>query len=1008
MVTAFGDHHPAMLDCEGLLQAAAAKLGLLPLEVARAGGYYLCGSVPGGCTNDPLQAFVQAWSGRSASGTLRTADEEADEIREVFAMHPHRRASQPDVLLCTNLAVFCWLLRRRGVSSSKMTMPALHVFGMAFLADVPNSWRSDMLADFYAWWSSPGPDVFAACQEVLSLQMWWQMGVKVPFVPLAGISSRVGAAYDPPQEEPSLLVLRSVFWHLPAGQVFAALLERFATSASPHVHLTWLGRYTHTISMRQVGPQESKQWRSFDSMGKHTCALDVPAEISQMKVRDVMGIGLPLMSPERAWLLRLLHDMYRGWGQLHIEYGSERSPHTDAHVSWPHAPFYDPKADPISRLSYWLQLADHFRYPSVVHFASLPEMMEKVIGEDWAKISVQTRAHHRRVMSQSEAMLRTRVMGKVPEMLHVRMMASGEEVVALSAEEFDTLAASTERSVRVLKEHLARVTGCPRFRLRVLHKGSMLQDETRLDLPVSLALVKLSFEEPEMANLEEVGHAASMDDAVTVEAFLQRPQHPDLAIERGLTCLGFAARSGQLKSAKLLLEARADLNKSDEQGVTPLHLASAEGHKKVVRWLLKNRAIVGAGTTQGDTSLHFACDMGQRKIVRILLEARADSQQQESRDGATPLHCACLSGQVKVVELLLSASADVHKQTQRGATPVHWACHHGHVDVARALVWSRADVNHASATGATPLYCACDLGHVEMARFLIQADADIHRDTTNGMTPLFVSSMLGHTEIVRALVKAGADAKKATAGQIPLHIACINGHVDIVRILLNGQIRQPAPAPALALHSDTSLLKALHLSCAFGHVDVVMLLIGTVNVDGLDKHGMALLHHACALGRAEVVRCCLRAGAGVDVQTSGGTTPLQVACVAGSVRIAELLIQHGARTDLPDRLGMTPLLVSCHTRQVELAKLLLDNGAATDRPAMDGVLPLHVASIHGHEELAHLLIHKKADLDASTEDGQTALCIARFHGHWGVVRLLMQAGAVETRQPKRRRRIKGP
>eukprot|EP00439_Symbiodinium_sp_Y106_P050209 s2039_g6.t1 len=217
----------------------------------------------------------------------------------------------PDVLLCTNLAVFCWLLRRRGVSSSKMTMPALHVFGMAFLADVPNSWRSDMLADFYVWWSSPGPDLFAACQEVLSLQMWWQMGVKVPFVPLAGISSRVGAAYDPPQEEPSLLVLRSVFWHLPAGQVFAALLERFATSASPHVQLTWLGRYTHTISMRQVGPQESKQWRSFDSMGQHTCALDVPAEISQMKVRDVMGIGLPLMSPERAWLLGLEVDLSR-------------------------------------------------------------------------------------------------------------------------------------------------------------------------------------------------------------------------------------------------------------------------------------------------------------------------------------------------------------------------------------------------------------------------------------------------------------------------------------------------------------------------------------------------------------------------------------------------------------------------------------------------------------------------------------------------------------------------
>eukprot|EP00438_Fugacium_kawagutii_P003258 Skav222467 [mRNA] locus=scaffold2163:137847:151725:- [translate_table: standard] len=83
-----------------------------------------------------------------------------------------------------------------------------------------------------------------------------------------------------------------------------------------------------------------------------------------------------------------LHDMYRGWGQLHVEYSSAQSPLSEG--DWPHEPFYDPKADPISRLSYWLELAEHFRFPHILHFASLPEMIHLVLHTSWAEVSVQT------------------------------------------------------------------------------------------------------------------------------------------------------------------------------------------------------------------------------------------------------------------------------------------------------------------------------------------------------------------------------------------------------------------------------------------------------------------------------------------------------------------------------------------------------------------------------------------------------------------------------------------
>eukprot|EP00913_Durusdinium_trenchii_P032169 g30122.t1 len=100
-----------------------------------------------------------------------------------------------------------------------------------------------------------------------------------------------------------------------------------------------------------------------------------------------------------------LHDMYRGWGQLHVEYSSERTPRIEKD-DWPHAPFYDPKVDPISRLSYWLPLADHFRYPHVLHFASLPEMLHMVHHTNWADVSVKLRAHNRKVIINSEQFYR--------------------------------------------------------------------------------------------------------------------------------------------------------------------------------------------------------------------------------------------------------------------------------------------------------------------------------------------------------------------------------------------------------------------------------------------------------------------------------------------------------------------------------------------------------------------------------------------------------------------------
>lgn len=64
----------------------------------------------------------------------------------------------------------------------------------------------------------------------------------------------------------------------------------------------------------------------------------------------------------------------------------------------------------------------------------------------------------------------------------------------------------------------------------------------------------------------------------------------DTPDEKGLTGLMWAARYGQLGSARQLLKAGANKNYRGLNGETPLHLAAAYGHHDLVKLLLNHGA----------------------------------------------------------------------------------------------------------------------------------------------------------------------------------------------------------------------------------------------------------------------------------------------------------------------------------------------------------------------------------------------------------------------------------
>jgi ankyrin repeat protein len=159
------------------------------------------------------------------------------------------------------------------------------------------------------------------------------------------------------------------------------------------------------------------------------------------------------------------------------------------------------------------------------------------------------------------------------------------------------------------------------------------------------------------------------------------PPHADPANQQdvphgGNTALLFAARVGDLESARLLVAAGSDLDAADAWGLTSTVLAAHSGFAELLGLLLDAGAdpnLAGAGFS----ALHLAIFRRDEGMVRALLDhgadpnarlanwtptrrASADWSIHPSLVGATPFWLAARLSQPSVMRLLASHGADPH------------------------------------------------------------------------------------------------------------------------------------------------------------------------------------------------------------------------------------------------------------------------------------------------------------------------------------------------------------
>ena len=529
-----------------------------------------------------------------------------------------------------------------------------------------------------------------------------------------------------------------------------------------------------------------------------------------------------------------------------------------------------------------------------------------------------------------------------------------------------------------------------------------------------------------------VADAAMRGDVAEVRSLLEAGEDVNAAQGDGMTALHWAAASGRVELAELLVSAGADLEAGTRLGrYTALHIASREGRPAVVETLLGAGADAGAVTSTGATPLHFAAGAGAPDAVQALLRHGADANAREPEWGQTPLMFAAAAGRTGALRELLRAGADPSAEAFV-------------LDIVARDAWDQHDLRerHARAaprrSGAAPQ--PAERGEPPMpapvtgagqtngaVRETAAAEAPSCSGclanyaslvgTHGGLTALLLAAREGHGSAAAVLVEMGADINQPSAadGTTPILMAMINGHFDLAMELFD-----LGADPGLANNAGaTPLYGALNMHWApkarhpqpvdasqqeWSYLDVMKTLLEA----GVDPDPR--------LRKSLWFTTYNRDLLGVD---RTGATPFWRAAHALDMDAMKLLLEYGADPALPtiktpsrqygaasveaDQSGLEPIPVGgpavypVHAaagvgygqgfagnshRHVQdgwlpaIRFLIEEVGADANARDHNGYTPAHHAAARGDNEVIEYLVERGADVTLVARNGQTTVDMA--------------------------------
>jgi len=291
--------------------------------------------------------------------------------------------------------------------------------------------------------------------------------------------------------------------------------------------------------------------------------------------------------------------------------------------------------------------------------------------------------------------------------------------------------------------------------------------------------------------------AVSEHQSAVTEELVRHGADVNARSKTGFTALMFAAQQGDVDSARILLDAKANPNDViPKSGATPLIIASAIGHPDVVALLLDKGADPNAVDANGFTSLHHAVRDSDYGVDPASKATAVTIVKSLLAHGANPNVRLALDKEKTAAERKAQAG-NAGARTKRttititevelgGATPLALAAEVNNLEAIKALVDGGADPLIPTEQGTTPLILASGAGTdvqrarpleeramaVQTARYLVEHGVDVNAAGQFGWTALHSASYQGLNDLVEFLVSKGAKVDTMDGlGQTPLSIA---------------------------------------------------------------------------------------------------------------------------------------------------------------------------------------------------------------------------------------------
>lgn len=251
-----------------------------------------------------------------------------------------------------------------------------------------------------------------------------------------------------------------------------------------------------------------------------------------------------------------------------------------------------------------------------------------------------------------------------------------------------------------------------------------------------------------------------------------------------------AAYDGDYEKVDSLITLRVNVNFVNDDGVTALMYAAESGYIKIAELLINNGALIDTFSWNGRTPLIASTRAGNFDMSELLIRSEADIDAKDIYKSSA-LHYSVSNSDYYMTDMLLYYNANYEIKDKHGNTPFLHAAIFGADSIVNLLAKKGANITIVDTVGNNAIIKAMMNNYPQTAILLINMGVDVNAQNTQGYSSLHIAAMYGYTDVVKSLIAHNAQLNVMNNDSLtPFNLAKIHQQYDVMDILKDKGVRQ--------------------------------------------------------------------------------------------------------------------------------------------------------------------------------------------------------------------------